>query len=252
MPQSETASQRRHDDEISLVDLASTFLKRRRIFYVVLLACFLVGLTYVLVVPSKYEFVSLVKLAEKEQGEYIQKPSSVIAEFETHWVPELMATFLAENDRKLPFDVAFSNPEGTGLLRLTSEATATDSQAVSKAHSKLISEMKKDQAAGLNLEREMLTNQIDSLDTTIEMLKGTKDAGPSLAAAVEQRVSLQAQLNSTRPMNVLVESRQSSEPVGPAKSLIVVLACIFGLMAGIFSTFFAEFVVLVKEKMVED
>ena len=54
-----------------------------------------------------------------------------------------------------------------------------------------------------------------------------------------------------QPMEVLAVSRESAERKGPARSLIVVLAGLLGLMGGIFLAFFAEFASLVKAQMSE-
>lgn len=99
MTQSENTSRARYDDEISLVELASTFLRRRRVFYVVFVVTMLAGLVYAILAPAKYEYVSLVKVAEKGSGEYLDEPSSVMAQLENHWVPELEAAYRA-NMRK--------------------------------------------------------------------------------------------------------------------------------------------------------
>ncbi len=107
---------RRYDDEISLVDLAATFLKRRRVFYAVFLLVTLAGVVYAVLAPEKHEYITLVKLAEKSGGEYIEDPSTVIAELESLWVPDLQAAYHAEHDRSLPFKITAINPEDTGLF----------------------------------------------------------------------------------------------------------------------------------------
>ena len=251
MSQIEATSDKRYNDEISLVDLASTFLRRRRVFYVVFAAFLAIGLAYALLVPAKYEYVSLVRLAEKGEGEFIRSPSAVIAEMESHRLPELRAEFRAKNDKNLPFDVAFTNPEDTGLLKLSSEAGIPDSATIEKVHSDLIGALQKQQATDVQRVRDQLKNRMESLDATVELLKSAQDAGPSLAAAVEQRVALEAKLESVKTTEALVVSRQGSEPKGPAKSLVMVLAAILGGMAGVFAAFFMEFAGLVREKMLE-
>jgi hypothetical protein len=123
-----------YDDEISLVDLASTFLKRRRIFYIVFLVITLAGVAYAVLVPEKYSYVSLVKLAEDGAGEYIDKPVAVIASLENRWVPEFEAMYIAKHDQSLPFDVTFENPENTGLVRIASDATPDEQKVVKQFH----------------------------------------------------------------------------------------------------------------------
>lgn len=240
-----------YDDEISLVDLASTFLKRRRIFYVVFLVITLAGVAYALLAPGKYNYVSLVKLAEDGSGEYTDKPAAVIASLENRWVPEFEAMYIAEHEKSLPFKVTFENPENTGLVRIASSATPDEQKAVQQFHQQLLSQLEKGQSAGVSRLKQSLNKRIEMLNSTIDMLKGLQDAGAALAAAIDQRVSLEAELESVEPTDILVVARESAEPEGPARSLIIVLAGLLGLMAGVFSAFFAEFISTVKAQMRE-
>ena len=89
MEERQRSAQQAHDDEISLVDLASTFLKRRRIFYVVFLVSLAAGILYAILIPEKYDYVTLFKLAEKDAGSFIEKPVTVIATLENRWLPEI-------------------------------------------------------------------------------------------------------------------------------------------------------------------
>lgn len=251
MTQMEAASEKRYEGEISLVDLVSTFLRRRRVFYVVFAIFLTVGLTYAILAPAKFEFVSLVKLAEREHGVYIRTPSAVIAEIENHWLPGLRSQFRAKNNGNLPFHVVVTNPGETGLIRLSSEAAASEAAMVEEAHAALIDGLREQQEADVQGLRDKLEMQMESLDATVELLKSAQDSGSSLAAAVEQRVSLEAKLSSVKAMEALVVGRQDAEPRGPSKSLVVVLAAILGAIAGIFLAFFMEFVSLVREKMAE-
>ena len=99
--------QDRYSDEISLVDLAAVFIRRRRVFYAVFLLCTLGGLAYALLTPEKFNYVSLVQLAEKNSGTSIQSPETVIATLEARWLPEQQVLHFGENEEKLPFDVLF-------------------------------------------------------------------------------------------------------------------------------------------------
>lgn len=251
MTQSENPSQARYDDEISLVDLASTFLRRRRVFYVVFLVVVLVGIGYALFMPAKFEYISLVKLAEKSADEYLDEPSSLIAQFENHWMPELEAAYRAKHDKRIPFGVTFANPKDTGLIRVVTEAPAAQAGTVKAIHGELIERLEKSQAAALSKLRKKLERQIESLDATVEMLRGAADSGGAMASAIEQLASLENELESIEPAESLVVSRQSSDPTGPAKSLIVILAVLLGAMAGVFLAFFAEFAALVRDQMAE-
>lgn len=251
MEERQRSVQHTTDDEISLVDLASTFLKRRRIFYLVFLVTLAAGVVYAMFKPEKYDYVSLFKLAEKEAGSFIEKPATVIATLENRWLPEIEAAYFADHDQPLPFDVVFSNPENTGLVRIVSEAMPANSGNVKQIHGQLIDRLEQTQSVAASTFKKSLERQIESLTTTIERLEGSQDAAVAIADAVNKRLSLEEFLHSMQPSELLAISQKGAERKGPARSLIVVLAAMLGLMGGIFLSFFAEFVSLVRTNMNE-
>jgi hypothetical protein len=246
---SQGPSRPKYDDEISLVDLATTFLKRRRVFYVVFVVVSLAGVAYALFAPERYEYVTLVKLAEKAGGEYLEEPATIIAELDSLWVPGLQAAYQAENGRYLPFKIEASNPENTGLVRIVSEASPSVEKLVESNHQQLIERLDSDQKQALATLRKSLEKQIKALDSTIKMLEGGGNTGEAIATAVDKQLSLESDLESLSPFEALVVSRQSGENAGPSRSLIIVLSVMLGLMAGIFMAFIAEFVSLVKDQL---
>lgn len=251
MEDKQRSVQSSYDDEISLVDLASTFLKRRRVFYLVFLVSLAAGILYAMLMPEKYDYVSLVRLAEKEPGDFIEKPATVIATLENRWLPDIEAVYQAEQDQSLPFEVRFSNPKNTGLIRIVSEGTPAQEEGIKRVHGQLIEKLEQTQSVAVSRLQENLERQIESLTSTIDKLEGSWDAGAALAETVEKRLAVEAILSSIQPAEQLALNRQSTERKGPARSLIVVLAAMLGLMSGIFLSFFAEFASLVRANLNE-
>lgn len=241
-----------YDDEMSLVDLAITFLRRRRVFYVVFLLTTLAGLAYaLLLVPEKYEYVSLYQMAEVDSGETVEAPATTIATLENRWFPEIQATHRQTEEEKLPFGISFSNPENTGLIRMASEAAPENAALVERTHKRLIAQAQERQQALLNREKQSLESRIEAIDRAIESLRGGEDTGSAIAEAYEKRVELEGKLEGLNPGETLVVSRESAERKGTSKSLIVVLAAVLGGMAGVFLAFLSEFIVLVRQRLGE-
>ena len=250
----DTTPERRptYDDEISLVDLATTFIRRRRVFYVVFLATTLGGLAYaLLLVPEKYEYVSLYQMAEVDSGKTVEAPATTIATMENRWFPEIQATHRQAEEEKLPFELTISNPEDTGLIRMASEASPEHAALVEETHERLIEQVKERQRSLLNREKQSLENRIEAIDRAVESLQGGEDTGSAIAEAYEKRVELEGKLEGLNPGETLVVSRESAERKGTSKSLIVILAALLGGMMGVFLAFFSEFVVLVREQLGE-
>lgn len=241
-----------YDDEISLVDLAATFIRRRRIFYVVFLVITIGGLVYALLATETYQYASLLQVAEKNSGRYIEEPATTIATLENRWLPEQETVFRAETNKRLPFKVAFTNPENTGLIRFVSEAASDNKSDVERVHRSLIESIKKHQSALVEWEKRSLKSRIDSIERSIETLQGGEDTGAAIASAFERKVGLESDLESLKAAEELVVSRQSADKAGPARALIVVLAAALGGMLGVFVVFFAQFVALVRSQLTEE
>lgn len=246
------ASSSQYSEEISLVELAATFLRRRRIFYVVFLFITLAGVTYALLASEKYEYVTLLKLAEKRSGGFVEAPSTVVAMLENRWLPEVQAELRSTASQTFPSGIIFSNPASTGLLRIVSEASQSEYSSVQVAHGQLAERVRVSQMAAVAELKERLQKQIDATNTTVEMLKSQPEARLAYAEVLDRSISLKSQLQSIRPFETLVIGRQGAGYKGPSSTLIVVLGGLLGLMAGVVFAFLAEFASQVKRKMSEE
>lgn len=241
-----------YSDEISLVELVATFIRRRRVFYVVFVAVTLAGLAYALLTPDEYDYASLIQIAQKDGEKFVQPPETAIATLENRWLPEVQTAYRAKHDKKMPFEVAFSNPEDTGLIQFSSSTTTEHSKSVKVAHETLITKVADYQGRLIKTEQASLKSQIQSLERTVELLKGEKETGEAIASAIEKRSRLELELDGLNGVEVLVTSRQSSEKIAPKRSLIMALAVLLGLMMGVFVAFMTEFAVSVREHLANE
>jgi len=241
-----------YDDEISLVDLAATFIRRRRVFYVVFTLVTLLGVIYAFVKADTYEYITLIKSAEEAGGEFLQKPASTIAIIQNRWVPEISSRYQAEKQSNLPFKVLASNPENTGLIRITSESVIEHAGPLEEVHKTLAGNILKSQQKLLETTQNRLKKQINSIDQVIQSLKSSaanENTGTALASAIQKRAELENQLEALEPASVLVIARQSSDQKSASDLLIVTLAVLLGGMIGVFLAFFAEFVMQVRRRL---
>lgn len=241
-----------YEREISVVDLAIILIRRRRLFCVVFLAFTLGGVAYAMLQTETYQYTSLLQVAEKSPANFLEEPSTTIATLENRWLPEQQTAFRTENNRKMPFNVSFSTPEGTGLIRFLSEAPSELDEEVEQVHSNLIENVKERQNATLDREKRSLLSRISSIDRSIETLQGGEDTGSAIAEAFDRKVGLESDLDALNPPEVLVVSRQSAGNTAPAKSLIIILAAVMGAIMGVVTVFCAQFAALIKSKLKEE
>lgn len=249
-PQCRHAPHPDYSDEISLVELVSTFVRRRRVFYAVFLVTALAGLGYALLADETYDYVSLVQIAHKDNSAFFESPETTIATLNSRWLSEVEAGYRKDNDENLPFDTAFSHPEDTDLIQITTSASADKAPIVESVHSELIRKMNTHQDRLIERERESIERQMQSLEKTVEALKG-ENTGEAVARATERRSGLVSKLENLQNANTLVTSRQSTESTAPKRRLVVVLALLLGGMLGVFFVFVSEFMVSVKKHLAD-
>ncbi|MEC9040524.1 MAG: Wzz/FepE/Etk N-terminal domain-containing protein [Pseudomonadota bacterium] len=241
-----------YDDEIGLVDLAATFIRRRRVFYVVFTFVTLLGVLYAFLKADTYEYITLIECAEEAGGEFLQKPATTVAIIQNRWVPEISTGYQAQHDADLSFKVQASNPENTGLIRIASESAVENAGIVENVHNTVAGSIMNSQKRLLEIRQNSLKRQIASMDQIIQSLKSSEaneNTSTALASAIQKRAELESELEALQPASVLVVARQSSDQNGTSDMLIVTLAVLLGGMLGVFLAFFAEFVAQVRQSL---
>ncbi|MGP4846112.1 lipopolysaccharide biosynthesis protein [Marinobacter sp. 1Y8] len=239
------------DDEISLVDLAAVLVRRRRYFYIAFVLIFGVGLAWALLAPAQYQYVSLFQTAQLSSNNYLEPPATTIAVIRSQWLPEARANYHKKHGQALGVDVALTNPEGTGLIRLDSEATSDAEDAVTSLHEFLLDNIQKSLQAKIKQKKESLEQSLAATQRVIEQLMSSENGGNALAAAYDRQSSLQGKLDSLTDTSNLTVVRKSSEPSGPKRFLIAVISAFLALIGGVCIVFISEFVGRVRRMVAE-
>ena len=241
----------RYDDEISLVDLATTFLRRRRVFYTVFAGVIGVAVLYALLMVGEVkEYTTLTGLAEGEGSQPLEPATSILAAIESQWYPQIQRN--EEGDGGLPFKITATSPKDTSLIILKSEASPEIAEQVREKHQQLVNLMMQRQNQLLARTRQILERRLESVTNTLNRLSEQQASGEAIAKAIGEQVNIEAKLASLRPPEVFVVARESVENKGTSKVLVLALAIVLGLMLGVFATFMAEFGSQVRQAMKKD
>lgn len=241
----------RYDDEISLVDLATTFLRRRRVFYTVFAGVIGVAVLYALLMVGEVkEYTTLTGLAEGEGSQPPEPATSILAAIESQWYPQIQRN--EEGDGGLPFKITATSPKDTSLIILKSEASPEIAEQVREKHQQLVNLMMQRQNQLLARTRQILERRLESVTNTLNRLSEQQASGEAIAKAIGEQVNIEAKLASLRPPEVFVVARESVENKGTSKVLVLALAIVLGLMLGVFATFMAEFGSQVRQAMKKD
>jgi LPS O-antigen subunit length determinant protein (WzzB/FepE family) len=87
---------------------------------------------------------------------------------------------------------------------------------------------------------------IETADTQDAIKKELADNQRAQRAQQDNIAKLEIQLANLRETSALQPPMRSLKPVGPGKTLIILLSLVLGLMLGVFAAFFAEFLSKVR------
>ncbi|XKH01368.1 hypothetical protein LG325_00925 [Marinobacter nauticus] len=255
------ARQRYYDDEISLVDLATTFIRRRRVFYVVFVLVMVAAVGFALLrgqtattnYTTTLQLSALPSLDEVDsQGSSrktaVDQVPTLIAKINSHWLP-LAQQQLKKQDQRWPGAITAGAVDDTELVTLTTSGANLSEGQVSEAHKLLAGLIIGAQNERLAQRVALLEQQIETMDNIL----ATHSPESLVAAqAIETRTELQQKVATGEPAAVLsLASKSTSTDNGPSLKLILALAIVLGLMLGIFAAFMAEFASQVRQAMKE-
>ncbi|QBM16383.1 hypothetical protein [Idiomarina abyssalis] len=238
-------------DEVSLVDLATIFVRRIWLFVGLFVVFVLSGVVFALVQEEQYGYVSLYQIAEKNSDEPVEKPAKSIAVIRSQKLMELEAAYKAEHEERIPFGVSFSNPENTTLIRVFSESERDRAAEVQAAHEELLVYLKERHDRQIAAIRQSVEARLKSVSQTLEALTQNPEAGQAMAEVMQKQIELAGELDSLSSGELMVVARESVERVAPNRKLIVVLATAVGFIFAFIAVFFAEFASLVRKALRE-
>jgi len=238
------------DDEINLLDLWLVIIKRKNLFFVVLLLSLLCGFSYVLFKPQNFNFSTIVEIGNKfQQGDFVpvEESASVLAKINRAYIFLASVQYLEEYPGKIEApEITASLGKGTSIIELTIKGVAAEKEVyfrlltqitdkIIQRHKQIIS------VAAANLEqlKSKIKVNIDSIGRRQD-LSGEEKVSIINDFNIELS-SIEMKMANLRETQVIVKPAQSIKPVGQSKKLILVVSFVIGFFAALFAVFFFEF-----------
>ena len=236
-------------NNVTLVDMVIVIIRRRRLFFSVFALILLSGFFLAAFLPGQYEYVSLIKVAHKGNQTQIEPPEVSEEAFNSRWLPEMEEQYAAEFSSKPQFNVQFSYPNSTGLIRIATKGRQKYAENVQYFHQGLLKKISEHQQALVKRERNRINRQIETASEAISELSQQDIIPEAAAIMMETRSALKIALEGIEEPHTFLTGRQSSEPVGPHRNFIFSVAIILGLVLAIFTVVLAEFISAVRDKL---
>lgn len=249
-----------YDDEISLVELASTLVKRWKLMAAVFLIVVTGALAYVLIMPRTYEYLTIYQVAEQASSSdtsvvgTLETPQAVVAKIKNLYLGPVARELVASNELDvLPFTTKVFSLEGTPLVKLVSKATEGNSVLVEKAHGMVIDRTQQDQRKLLERRSSSLERELASAESGLKSVEGSasENAGELIALYSGKVSSLQARISQLNEGQINQLAIQSLEPAGMSRRLIMGATIVLGGILAVVIVFLKMFVIAVRNSLGE-
>ncbi|ART78817.1 Wzz/FepE/Etk N-terminal domain-containing protein [Oceanisphaera avium] len=232
------------DDEISLVDLASTLVKRWRLMALVFIAIVLAGFAYALTLPQQYDYVTIYSSARLNADTPLESAESLQSKINAIYLPEQIRALQNEKQlENLPFSVQVSSPKDTQLITLTSKAQPEDKELVATLHHAIALQLKAEQDEQSEQRIILLQQRLEAAKQQLEFVlaNNSNKSGEIAASLMIDASEIESKISDFIPGKIVTETSQSLKPKGTSKSLIMALALVLGCMLAVISVFIREF-----------
>ena len=108
------------EDEISLVDLWLVLVKRKNVFFFIILISFLAGLLYAFLKPLAYEFSTSIEVGLRSDGVVIEPTQSVLAKLQEAYIPLVLSVHNVDVPEEAKItEIKSSVAKGSDIIRLS-------------------------------------------------------------------------------------------------------------------------------------
>lgn len=162
-----------YDDEISLIDLWIILIHRKWVIAGVLLLCVLLGLAWVLLKPSTYQYGTTIQIGQVFAGDDLQPieaVGSVLAKIQETYIP-LARGRLLSGDVLGGFKLEAKSPAGSELIVISGEGSPAQQSIYLPLLQDVVGQVQADLRPRFNAAREATERERDNAESRLEQLK---------------------------------------------------------------------------------
>tara|TARA_B100002003_G_scaffold223508_1_gene228067 strand:- start:10959 stop:11696 length:738 start_codon:yes stop_codon:yes gene_type:complete len=224
-----------------LVDLTVALIRKKKLFVATFLMVLCIGLGYVLLTPSSYKYVTLIKLAQDGEGALLESRDDVLANIESRWLPEVASEFKDGRGYTPEFNVDFSEVGSTHLL-LSTVAPSSAGDGISWFHQSVAEKLVVSQSELERILREKLKAQIKAAERAPGIGQIDNASESSESASIEYLMSVRGRLEGIQSAEAKVIAQRSDDPIGIGVTLAVGLIFLQSFVAAVVVVLFYYFI----------
>lgn len=243
------------DDEISLVDLALIVSRRKTLLIAVTLIFIISGIAIALTLPKQYTYSTSLEIGSqliKGSVQPLEGADTLLAKLQHSYIPYILKSNKnTDKGNEKKYRIQASIPNNSQIVVIESKAAETDADKITGLLGKITARAIEDHnTIYTNLQRNLLSLK-QQTEQKLQGLINKPDASPEINALQLSLDNYNLQLANLRKTREILPPMASTEPTGPSRKLIVIMATVAGIFLGIFAVFLAEFLEKVRQKQNE-
>jgi len=163
------------DDEISLIDLWIVLVKRKKLFFGILLAILPIGLTATVVIPEEYSYKTSIEIGSRIVNGVVQpieSPETLLAKIQESYIPLIQSKYRQENQAfDKEFEIKARIPKGSQIIVLESKGIEETKGIYEDLQRSVVEEVKDDHRRVLEIIRNDLEASRNAAANKLDELK---------------------------------------------------------------------------------
>ncbi|MCK4609314.1 MAG: hypothetical protein KAT71_07525 [Gammaproteobacteria bacterium] len=265
-------------DEISIYDIWSVAVKRKKIFWLIFGLFFIIGCVAAILHKPEYRYTQTVQIANYVDGGKIvvlRDPKNVIAQLSSIYLPSEINRYNVKHIDK-PVSISENNftatDLGDGVLALTAKGSAQSINVYAEIFTGLIAQSSTHSEQLIQSEKSYFKSQLANLQKQLAyqeiLAKALFGRSSKDDILLQQIIVAKNQSNYTQLIAAIAKTKQnlatlehdhalskvirSSHPVGMSSFSLLLLFVIVGFVLGLFAVFAVEFFAKAKEHKSRD
>ena len=163
------------EDEISLIDLVSILVRRKKTLYWVFSLIVLLGVTAAFVLPKKYTYSTSIEIGQrvvKGEVKLIDEPETLLAKINKSYIPLALQTYYKTNsdDEKI-YNIEANIPKKSQIIFLSIKGTEEEENALEFLSIEVVKNVVSDHARLINIIKKNYELQFETIENEIQSVE---------------------------------------------------------------------------------
>ena len=240
------------NNDINLVDLAIILLRRKKMIAAIIMIAIAFGVATALLKPRTYTVNTTIEIGRHFFGDtinYFETPQTLLAKLQYSYIPQIMNSHGSANPNDTAkYEIIAHTPTGSTLVILESDGTEKQNASIKVLLTKAAEIVIQDHSQIHELIKQNIITSRAQVISELTSLKSEKNAPIEKIKLFEEKIeAYNSQLTNLRNTRIISDPTTSLEPTGGSRKLIVIITTFTGILFAVFSAFFAEFSIKVRE-----